>query len=262
MFTDWSIVAATTLVVSVLVMMLVAAVIRSTGKVAAIDVLWGPLILVNSLSAAICGTVLGTATAPVWVLVALIAVWAARLSQHLSSRFGSDKEDPRYSDLMNKPAASLMRSVLLPQGAVAWVVSTPVQVASVGSGDVLWPLVITGVVVSLVGLVVESIADHQLDVFRREETSGRIMDRGLWSWSRHPNYFGESVIWWGIWLAVGGTGAGVVATVAVLVSPVAMTITLVWGSGARILEKRMEGRDGWDAYKDSTSKFVPLPPRR
>ncbi len=267
MFTDWLIVAAVTLVVAVAAMLTVGAVIRKSGRVGVIDVLWGPLILVSSLAAAVTGTVLGTAEAPVWLLLAMVAVWAGRLSRHLGTRFGHDVEDPRYTDLMDKPAANLLRSVLLPQGGVAWLVSIPLQVASIagsaepgGTGDTLWWIVISGLVVAVVGLVVETIADRQLDAFRQEGGHGRVMDRGLWSWSRHPNYFGESVIWWGIWIAVAGTGPGSVAILCALISPVAMTVTLVWGSGARILEKRMAGRQGWDDYRRRTSKFIPLPP--
>lgn len=269
MLVDWLIVAAACAVMTVLVMLAVAAVIRRSGKVAVMDVLWGPLILLNSVTAAVTGAVLGAAGAPVWVMLAVIAVWAGRLARYLVTRFGSDKEDPRYDDLMQKPASSLLTSVLLPQGSVAWLVSTPVQVAAVAGsvdGDALWVVVVAGVVVAVAGLVFEAIADRQLDEFRAEGTSGRVMDRGLWSWSRHPNYFGESVIWWGIWIsaagAVASSVAGLVAALLVLVSPVAMTITLVWGTGARLLEKRMSGRDGWADYKRRTSMFIPLPPRR
>ena len=269
MVVDWLIVAAACAVMTVLVMTVVAVVIRRHGKVAVMDVLWGPLILLNSVTAAVTGLVAGATGPVVWVMLAVVVVWAGRLSRHLVTRFGSDKEDPRYDDLMRKPAASLLTSVLLPQGSVAWLVSVPVQVAAVGgtggtggTAGVTPVIVVLGTVVAVAGLVFESVADRQLDDFRAEGVSGRVMDRGLWSWSRHPNYFGESLVWWGIWVAAAASGVGVLAAVLSLVSPVAMTVTLVWGTGARLLEKRMAGRDGWEDYTRRTSMFIPLPPRR
>lgn len=263
MVVDWLIVAAACAVMTVLVMAVVAMVIRRHGKVAVMDVLWGPLILLNSVTAALTGLVIGGTGPVVWVMLAVIVVWAGRLSRHLVTRFGSDKEDPRYDDLMQKPAASLLTSVLLPQGSVAWLVSVPVQVAAAGGAGGVTPLVvILGTAVAVAGLVIESVADRQLDDFRAEGVSGRVMDRGLWSWSRHPNYFGESLVWWGIWMAAAASGVGVLAAVLSLISPVAMTVTLVWGTGARLLEKRMAGRDGWEDYTRRTSMFIPLPPRR
>lgn len=272
MFTDWLVVALACAATTLVVMVVVAVVVRRTGRVAVMDVLWGPLILLNSVTAVL----VGGSGAAAWLMLAVVALWAARLSRHLVTRVGHDVEDPRYKDLMEKPASSLLTSVLLPQGAVAWLVSVPLQVAAAagapggtGAAEAQWVLVIVGLVVALAGLVVETIADRQLDAFRAQGVSGRVMDRGLWSWSRHPNYFGEAVVWWGIWIAAVGavTGSGIGAWPAALtvllalVSPVAMTVTLVWGTGARLLEKRMEGRAGWEDYRRRTSMFIPLPPR-
>lgn len=262
MVVDWLTVAAACAVMTVLVMTSVAVVIRRLGRVAVMDVLWGPLILLNSVTAAVTGLVVGSTGPVVWVMLAVVVLWAGRLSRHLLTRSGSDREDPRYDELMRKPASTLVTSVLLPQGSVGWLVSVPVQVAAVAGGDAMWPVVVVGTVLAVAGLVVESVADRQLDDFRAEGVSGRVMDRGLWSWSRHPNYFGESLVWWGIWVAAAASGAGVTAILLSLVSPVAMTVTLVWGTGARLLEKRMEGRDGWSDYRRRTSMFIPLPPRR
>lgn len=263
MVVDWLTVAAACAVTTVLVMTVVAVVVRRLGKVAVMDVVWGPLILLNSATAVVTGLLVGSTGPVVWVMLAVVAVWAGRLSRHLVTRFGSDKEDPRYDDLMRRPAAGLVTSVLLPQGSVAWLVSVPVQVAAVGgSGGATPPVVVLGIAVAVAGLVTESVADRQLDDFRAEGVPGRVMDRGLWSWSRHPNYFGESLVWWGTWIAAAASGVGVLAAVLSLVSPVVMTVTLVWGTGARLLEKRMAGRDGWADYRRRTSMVIPWPPRR
>ncbi|MDN5581496.1 MAG: DUF1295 domain-containing protein [Corynebacterium sp.] len=262
MFADWLGVALACAATTVVVMAVVAVVVRRSGRVAVMDVLWGPLILLNSVTAVL----VGPSGAPAWLMLAVVAVWAARLSRHLLTRVGHDVEDPRYEELMEKPASSLLTSVLLPQGAVAWLVSVPLQVAAAagatGDSGARWALVVVGVAVALAGLVVETVADRQLDAFRAQGVSGRVMDRGLWSWSRHPNYFGEAVVWWGIWIAAAGAVPSAPAALLALVSPVAMTVTLVWGTGARLLEKRMQGRAGWEDYRRRTSAFIPLPPRR
>lgn len=257
MLSDLALTGAFCAVTAVAAMAVVGLVLKKIGRYAAMDVLWGPLLLVLSLTAAAVAAVRGTATPQVWILVGLVALWAWRLARHIGSRFGHDAEDPRYEELMAKPAANLLRSVLLPQGAVAWLVSLPVQFAAV-SGDPSWPVLGTGVAVALAGLVFETVADRQLERFRQSGGPGRIMDRGLWSWSRHPNYFGEAVIWWGVWLGSAAAWPGVLS----VVSPAVMTVALVWGTGARLMEKRMKGRPGWDEYAARTSMFVPLPPKR
>ena len=101
-------------------------------------------------------------------------------------------------------------------------------------------------------------ADHQLKVFKADPANrGAIMDRGLWSWTRHPNYFGDACVWWGLWL-VTITGWPALATV---LSPVLMTYFLVYGTGARVAEKHMAGRPGFSEYCSRTAFFVPRPPR-
>ncbi|MDQ2700749.1 MAG: DUF1295 domain-containing protein [Actinomycetota bacterium] len=253
---DWMIVALACAGAGAVAIVAIGFTLRKLGRVAAMDVLWGPLVLILSVAAAVTGTILGTAGLLTWILVALIALWAWRLALHIGTRFGSDAEDPRYEELMAKPATSLLKAVLLPQGAVAWVISLPVQAAAV-AGDPSWPVVAVGVAVGLAGLVFETIADRQLETFRQSNESGGIMDQGLWSWSRHPNYFGEAVIWWGVWIAAATAWPGALT----VISPALMTYVLIKGTGVRIMEKHMEGRPGWDEYADRTSIFTPLPPK-
>jgi steroid 5-alpha reductase family enzyme len=84
------------------------------------------------------------------------------------------------------------------------------------------------------------------------------MTHGLWAWTRHPNYFGDACVWWGLYLASASAGPGVLT----VLSPVVMTVILVWGTGARMTERAIAGRPGWNEYAARTSGFVPLPPRR
>ena len=121
-------------------------------------------------------------------------------------------------------------------------------------------LVWAGVALWCAGLVFETVGDWQLARFKADPAShGKVMDRGLWSWTRHPNYFGDFCVWWGLFLMVCDAPAAAAATV---VSPLVMSFLLTRGSGKALLERHMSGRPGYSAYVARTSGFVPLPPRR
>ena len=110
----------------------------------------------------------------------------------------------------------------------------------------------------VVGVLFEAVGDHQLRRFKADPANrGVIMDRGLWAWTRHPNYFGDACVWWGLWLA---SIAAWVSLLTVL-SPVLMTYFLVYATGAKLTEKYMRNRPGFDEYRSRTSFFVPTPPK-
>ncbi|MFJ5546459.1 DUF1295 domain-containing protein [Streptomyces sp. NPDC093225] len=189
-------------------------------------------------------------------------VWGMRLATHIARRGRGHGEDPRYARMLARargnPALYALRTFYLLQGALVWLVSLPVQVAVLVPG----PLGATGVLglaVWAVGLAFEALGDHQLARFKADPAHrGRIMDRGLWGWTRHPNYFGDFLVWWGLYLtacASWGTAR------LVLVSPVVMSGLLIWGSGKRLLEAHMADRPGYAAYRARTSGFFPRPPR-
>lgn len=116
-----------------------------------------------------------------------------------------------------------------------------------------------GALVATAGIVIEAVADAQLARFRRDSrTRGRVLDRGLWAWSRHPNYFGECCVWWGLWLvALAGGAAWTVF------APLLVTVLLLRVSGVTLLEKDIgERRPAYRDYVARTSAFVPWPPRR
>jgi steroid 5-alpha reductase family enzyme len=118
-------------------------------------------------------------------------------------------------------------------------------------------VLIAGVVLWVVGVLFEAVGDHQLRRFKADSANkGRIMDRGLWSWTRHPNYFGDAAVWWGVWLI---TITSWLSLTTVL-SPVAMTYFLVYATGARLTERIMADRQGFREYCARTSFFVPRPP--
>ena len=156
------------------------------------------------------------------------------------------------------PTWVAIRKVYGVQGLAVWFVSLPIQVsASAGGGLVAVALV--GVLLWGVGLAFEAIGDRQLKAFKADPANrGKVMDRGLWAWTRHPNYFGDSSVWWGIWLVAASAWPGVLT----VLSPVAMTYFLVFATGARLLERHMAQRPGYAAYQERTSYFLPRPPRR
>jgi steroid 5-alpha reductase family enzyme len=171
-------------------------------------------------------------------------------------------EDPRYQDLLrgDLSAGHVIRKIFLIQGVATWFVSLPLQLSAVlgPTPTIVRPVLIAGVAVWALGLLFEAVGDHQLRQFKADPANtGVIMDRGLWAWTRHPNYFGDACVWWGLWLA---SIAGTISLTTVL-SPVVMTYFLVYATGARLTEKYMANREGFDEYRSRTSFFVPRPPR-
>lgn len=230
------------------------------GRVSVVDTAWGLALL---LVAVVCALVSGSGQS--WLLVVLVGVWAVRLSGHIFRRSRGHGEDPRYERLLGGPLAEVglgtaVRRVFLVQGAAVWLVSLPLQAAALA--DLAWSWVMwLGVLVWAVGVVFETVSDAQLAAYKADPDRGPVLDRGLWAWSRHPNYFGDACVWWGLWL-VGGLASGWLPGLASVASPAAMTVWLVWVTGARLLERTMMRRPGYPEYAARTSMFVPLPPRR
>ncbi len=145
------------------------------------------------------------------------------------------------------------------QGLLVLVVSLPVQVAAT-RGGALSAWVIPGVLVWAVGLFFEAVGDEQMRRFKADPGNrGQVMDRGLWRYTRHPNYFGDFCVWWGVWLVA----LTATATWWTFIGPVVMSMLLIRVSGAALLEKDIgERRPGYREYIERTSGFVPRPPRR
>lgn len=194
---------------------------------------------------------------------ALTAVWGLRLAVHIARRGRGHGEDPRYEAMLAKAPgnrnAYALRMVYLLQGALVWLVSLPVQAAQYVHGRpslLAW----AGVALWAVGVCFEAVGDAQLARFKADPAQrGRIMDRGLWAWTRHPNYFGDFCVWWGLFLLVPDAPAAAAVT---LVSPVVMSLLLTRGSGKRLLERHMADRPGYAEYRARTSGFFPWPPKR
>jgi steroid 5-alpha reductase family enzyme len=191
------------------------------------------------------------------VVLVLTVVWGGRLSLHLHLRNHKLPEDPRYARMAAGPLRMFVR-VYLFQGVVLYFVSLPVQFAMYGTGfGVLGWL---GVAVWLIGFGFETIGDEQLRRFKADPASkGKVLDTGLWRYTRHPNYFGDACVWWGLYLLACSTWPGALT----ILSPVAMTFTLARGTGKPMLEKGMaKTRPAYARYVERTSGFFPWPPKK
>ncbi|QKW10466.1 DUF1295 domain-containing protein [Streptomyces sp. NA04227] len=245
---------------TVMLVTFAVAVRQGTHRLA--DVAWG--VGFTAVAVVSCACAAGTGDpAGRFLVTALTAVWGLRLAAHIARRGRGHGEDPRYERLLAKAPGSrsayALRMVYLLQGALVWLVSLPVQ-AAMYLPDGPGPWAAAGTALWAVGLCFEAGGDHQLARFRADpKNRGRIMDRGLWKWTRHPNYFGDFCVWWGLFLFLGQEP---VVAAAVAVSPLVMTYLLTAGSGKRLLEEHMADRPGYAAYAARTSGFFPRPPRR
>jgi steroid 5-alpha reductase family enzyme len=194
-------------------------------------------------------------------LLALVALWSLRLSLHLSIRNMGKSEDRRYAAMRARNPRFNGQSLVTVfglQAMLAWLISLPLAAALIEPAP-LQPLHLAGAVLFLVGFVFEAVSDWQLVRFKaRPENRGEVLDSGLWRYSRHPNYFGEAVIWWGFYLFALASGAAWT-----VVSPLLMTFLLLKVSGVSLLEKDIhERRPAYRRYIETTPAFFPWKPRR
>lgn len=195
--------------------------------------------------------------------VALILLWGFRLSIHIFLRNAGKPEDFRYAKMRRDWGKNfLVKSfffVFMLQGVLMLAVSFPAVVLFSSPARPLNALDISGAFLFLVGFLFETIGDGQLAAhIRNPENKGILMTRGLWSITRHPNYFGEATLWWGIGLIALSSAKGWTA----LISPVVITSLLLFVSGVPLLEKKYAGRPDWEAYKKRTSMFFPWFPKK
>jgi steroid 5-alpha reductase family enzyme len=197
------------------------------------------------------------------LVTALTVIWGVRLSAHIFLRSRGHGEDPRYERLLSKGRGSrnsyALRMVYLLQAGVMWFVSLPVQIAQYDTSAPSWWLV-PGVALWAIGFGFESIGDYQLYRFAADPANrSRTLDTGLWRYTRHPNYFGDACVWWGLYLLACTSWWGA----ATILSPVVMTYFLALKTGKPMLEESLaRRRPGYAEYIQRTSGFIPWPPRR
>ena len=245
-------------------MTLIFAVSRFLRRTDVVDAAWGPAFLVAALSA----FMLNPFELPIGfnvqtVVTALVAVWALRLSFTITKRLLKKPEDIRYVNLRkewkgNEFANTYLR-IFAVQAVLATVISSAVIHINLSLPTVLGTFAYVGIAVWVIGFLFESIGDAQLKRFlASSKNKGKLMTSGLWKYTRHPNYFGEATMWWGIFIIALSTPYGWLG----IITPVVITYLLLFVSGVPMTEKAFEGKPGWDAYKAKTSKFLPLPPNK
>lgn len=201
-------------------------------------------------------------------LLALATAWGLRLGLFLLWRWQSHGHDRRYEKLAQrakeKHGMSFAQFALLwvfaPQMPLQFVMALPAQLGQIASPEAFGAVALAGLAISAFGILYEAIADAQLAAFKADAANkGKVMDRGLWRYSRHPNYFGELCAWWGMYLIACETPYGAWS----LPGPLLLTFLLTRVSGAPTTEPHLQkARPDYEAYKGRTSSFIPLPPKQ
>ena len=249
---------------SVLALVAVAfAIGTATRKHTVMDVTFGAGIAVAAVASFLASPGSG---APVrrWMLLVAVFAWGYRLAWHIAVRARGAGEDPRYAELIARAPGNVnwyaLRKVYLTQLVILWLILLPLP-AGMAARPAVSAVTVTGGAVWLTGFVFEAVGDWQLTRFKAEAANrGKIMDRGLWRYTRHPNYFGDACMWWGLFLIAYASPWQLLF----LVSPLFMTFILTRGTGQQMTEARMSSGDrpGYREYVARTSGFIPLPPRR
>lgn len=234
-----------------------AQVLRNNGLV---DVAWGLGFIVVTAALFVRRPIPYPAKA---LAAALVLLWGLRLAIHIFRRNWGRPEDFRYAAMRRKwgrsAAVRAFSSVFMLQGLLMIVVSLPLTVVFASPARPLAVLDVIGALVFAAGFLFEVIGDAQLAAHRRDPANkGLLMTTGLWRVTRHPNYFGEAALWWGIGLIALSSARGALG----LAGPAAITFLLVFVSGVPMLEKKYAGRPDWEAYKARTPMFVPWFPKK
>ncbi len=250
------------ILVTMLLLLIVAVKI---GDVSFIDAVWGAGM---ALLAAASWLQVGDPGPRASLIAGMAVIWGLRLGVHLFLRWRSAGEDPRYAKILGPArekgrfASDAFKRVFGPQAVLLWITCLPAQMGVAASGSAyVGKLAMAGSALWLVGIVFETVGDWQLSQFRADPTSkGKVLNTGLWRYTRHPNYFGDACVWWGIWLAAAEAGWPV--ALGSVIGPLFLTFTLTRWSGKPLLEQGLaKSRPGYADYVKRTSGFIPWPPK-
>lgn len=227
-----------------------------------VDPFWGPGFCVLCATVVLVGRRSELQSLISWrvALLVLVCLWGLRLGVHLSIRWLSEPhEDRRYAAMRSAGGAKWwLRSlvtVFILQGCLIWLIGLPLQLALTSSADVMPPVFIIGAVVWLIGFLFETVGDWQLTRFRKDpQNADRVLNTGLWKYTRHPNYFGDFAVWWGFFIMAVACGASLWTALC----PALMSVFLMKFSGVGLLEKDISSRrPGYGEYVRTTSTFWP-----
>ena len=225
-----------------------------------VDIGWGPgFVLIGWYT-----LVTAESVQPVHaIMVAVVTVWGLRLGYHILRRNKGKGEDPRYaqwrSDWGRWVTVRAFFQVYMLQGALMLVIASPMILVASRPEAPTFAVLTAGLLIWLIGFAFEAVGDHQLAAFiSQPENKGRLMTEGLWAYTRHPNYFGEATMWWGIFFMALSVGA----PWWLVISPATITYLLLFVSGVPMLERAFENHPEWSEYARRTSKFIPAPKKR
>ena len=226
-----------------------------------VDSFWGPGFFIVAAYTFLMAKNQGTRSV---ILTALVTIWAFRLFIYITLRNWNKPEDYRYIDMRKRwgnsfPMLKAFLNVFLLQAILNYIVALPIIVTNTSDIQTMSVLNYLGVAVWIIGFIFEVLGDSQLKTFKaNKENKGKLMTEGVWKYTRHPNYFGEAAMWWGIFLvSVSGIKDSLF-----IISPLLMTLLLLFVSGVPLLEKKYAGRKDFEAYARRTNKFFPGFPKK
>jgi len=226
-----------------------------------VDSFWGPGFFIVAAYTFLMVKNPGTRSV---VVTTLVTIWAFRLFFYITLRNWNKPEDYRYINMRKRwgnsfPMLKAFLNVFLLQAIINYIVALPIIVTNTSSIQTMSLLNYLGVGVWIFGFIFEVLGDSQLKVFKaNKENKGKLMTEGVWKYTRHPNYFGEAAMWWGIFLvSISGLRDSLF-----IISPLLITLLLLFVSGVPLLEKKYAGREDFEAYARRTNKFFPGFPKK
>ncbi len=246
---------------SFLVFVITFFIAKSLEKHDLLDVAWGLSFVVSAVSSLLIGSHINFITL---VATVLVIIWGLRLTFYIAKRNSNKKEDFRYVKYRKEYKGKyfdlyfFFRMYVVQFFLHAIIVFQVVYLNLQGISDFSY-IVLLGVAIWIVGFIFESLGDYQLNVFKNnKDNKGKILTTGLWKYTRHPNYFGEALMWWGIYvITISNLENWFLAF-----SPITITLFVRFVSGVPMLEKKYEGREDWEKYKEKTNVFIPMPPQK
>lgn len=231
---------------------------QAIGKNSIVDTAWGlGFVLIAHYS-----YWMGAGNTLSLILMVLVTLWGIRLATHIGLRNFKKPEDYRYVKMRESWGDHQMLNaffrVYMLQGVLMLLIASPIIYTGTLESAPTGFTTYLGIVIWVIGFYFEALGDHQLKVFKADPANkGKLIDRGLWRYTRHPNYFGEATMWWGVWLV----SLHGLAALPFILSPMLITYLLLYVSGVPLLEKKYEGRPDFEAYKKRTNKFFPWFPK-
>lgn len=241
-------------VITYMIIIFIIAQIKKDNSI--VDIGWGPGFLLIALTLL---SVNGKAGYKELILTGMILLWSLRLALHIFYRSRGKSEDFRYAqwrkDWGEKAVINAFIRVFMLQGILMLIIAIPIVIVFNDSSGQLTIFNYIGLIIFVFGFSFESIGDYQLVSFKKNPgNKGKIITSGLWKITRHPNYFGEAVLWWGIGLFTIGSEFFLFA----LIGPLFLNLLLLYVSGVPMLEKKYDGNPDWEKYKKQTPMFIPF----